>query len=221
MTDQKGKAAKERSDLRGTGLDQELIKIGSWTQDPNPMDNRIDGARLRRSEGDVVHARAPQKQLREPSIQFTLPRKEMQHQDTYRWTSLRHLNCAAQQNHRTISKSAGACSAASPSKLQKRRHIRGLSNDLSVSETALPGQLRNSVARNTPRSCDSLELGALDDRLRSRHDLSLAFEHWLDQSARNDPWVARAEHAAGDGVQGGLLDDEGASRRGSAILICD
>jgi hypothetical protein len=202
-------------------LDRELIEIGSWTHDPARMHKCQNMKYLRQSEDYMGHARNPREQLTSPSIGATTQGKEAMHQDTYRWNSLRHSSPSAQQSHINNSNSAAASCTTFPSKLHKHRQRRGLSNDLSVSETEFPGQPRVSAVRNTPRSCDSLELGALDDRMSSCDDLSSAFKRWINRCATDDPWVAYAALVAGNGEHGGLLDDEGASRRGFAIVICD
>jgi hypothetical protein len=199
------------------------MEIGSWTIEVprlNSMDLVTERRVQSRRGSHVDQNEDPCGRRTTQSTRPTLPKHGLHCEDKYRWSGPWYSSISAQQKRKANTGHA-TISFAVPRKLRRRREIRGLSSGSSVSETEPPGQRKTLAVRNAPRSCDSLELGALDDQLRCCDDFSLILRHWQRQCASDDPWFAGATLRTGIEGQRDLLNDEGVSRRLAVFESCD
>jgi hypothetical protein len=216
------KAPEQKCELNGMKDTEDVVAIGTWvieSPDPSPRDAVAKPCTPSRKGSCVSTAREPINQFPTPTIEDALRKSKSQIQDAYRWSGIWFIDTSAQHSHQTSSEQATNCPTL-PRKLHKRHESRGLSDSPSVSETKAPGQLKTLAREDTPRSSESLELGALDDQSKDCDDLSFIFKRWMDQCTMEDPWYA-PDIGARIAAHKGLLDDDGSSRRGSALEICD
>jgi hypothetical protein len=165
-------------------------------------------------------ARDVDEQLTVPLTRPTLSKQNDRFEENYRWSGPWYSSTSAQQS-RKANTGRATIGSETPRKLRRRRKIRGLSNDPSVSETKPPGQQKTPAVRRAPRSCDSLELGAPDDRLWSCDELSLILKRWHGQSPKDGPWLMFPILDTGIGGQEDVMDVEGVFRRLSVHEIAD